>query len=118
MKRLMKKINFAIIGAMMAVPAMGAPGGTNDAICKLMEQFAGVFSTLRLLAFIGAGFIIAGWAWGWISSGKGVDIKDVKDKGIGMLVGFIVLFSIGAILSAFMAMAGEGGSLGCVGTMW
>lgn len=116
MKKMIKKINLAIIGMMVAGPAMAA--GSNDAICKLMEQFADVFSTLRLLAFIGAGFVIAGWAWGWISSGKGVEIKDVKDKGIGMLVGFIVLFSIGAILSAFMAMAGEGGSLGCVGTMW
>ncbi len=111
MKKLTKKINMAIIALMAsAAPAMA---DTNDAICKLLEEFGGVFGTLRTLAFVGAAFTIAGWAWGWISGGKGVEIEDVRKKGTGMLVGFILLFGMGAILTALMAMGGEGGSLGC-----
>ena len=120
MKKLMNKFNFAIIGLMASMaPSMAAvtEKGMNDALCKLAEQLGGVFSVLRTLAFVGAGFIIASWAWGWISAGK-VELKDVKDKGIGMLVGFVVLFAIGAILSAFMSMADEGGSLKCATSMF
>ena len=114
MKKLMKRLNFAIVGLMASVaPALAAPKGMNVAICKLAEEFGSVFGVLRTLAFVGAGFVIAGWAWSWISEGKGVDIADVKKKGIGLLVGFIVLFAIGSLLTAFMSMAGEGGSLGC-----
>ena len=40
--------------------------------------------------------------------------KEVKEKGIPMLIGFILLFGIGTVLSIFMSMTGEGGRLGCV----
>lgn len=115
MKKLMKKFNFALIGVMATVaPAMAAGNqpDLNKAICELAKQFGGVFSTLRTLAFIGAAFTIAGWAWGYISKGK-VEFKDVQEKGIGMLVGFFLLFGVGMIVTAFMSMAGDGGSLGC-----
>ena len=112
MKKLIKKLNFAIVGIMASAPAMAAEPNINETICKLAEQFGGIFSTLRTLAFIGAAFTIATWAWGYISSGK-VEFKDIQGKGIGMLVGFFLLFGVGIIIQAFMSMAGEGGSLGC-----
>lgn len=120
MKKLMNKFNFAIIGLMASMaPSMAAvtEASMNDALCKLADQLGGVFSVLRTLAFVGAGFVIAGWAWGWIAAGE-VKFDDVKKRGIGLLVGFILLFGIGAILSAFMSMAGEGGSLGCAASMF
>lgn len=113
MKKLMKKISFAMVGIMASVPAMAAVN-YNNVLCKLATEFNGIFSMLRLLAFIGAGMSIAGWAWGYIKAGK-VDIqKEVSEKGVGLLVGFVLLFSIGTVLSVFMSMAGQGGSLGCV----
>lgn len=113
MKKLMNKINFAIVALMASGTAsMAAAPDINKTICDLAEQFGGVFSTLRTLAFIGAAFTIAGWAWGYISKGE-VKFDDIQKKGIGMLVGFFMLFGVGVIISAFMSMAGEGGSLGC-----
>ncbi len=115
MKKLIKKLNFAIIGIMASAPAMAAGNsGMNDGLCKLAEQFGSIFSILRTLAFIGAGITIAGWACGYISVGKAVDVvKEVKEKGIAMLVGFVLLFGIGTLLSVFMSMAAPGGSLDC-----
>ncbi len=108
MKKLIQKISFASL--MLMATAGSSLAASNDIaanmennICSLITNMSGLFKTLRTLAFIGAAFIIAGWAWGYISSGKGVDIKDVKDKGIGMLVGFLLLFMVGVILSVFMA---------------
>lgn len=60
---------------------------------------------------MGAAFVIAGWAWGYISSGK-VELKDLQGKGTGMLVGFVMLFGIGAILSFFMSESGLA-TIGC-----
>ncbi|MBR3930793.1 MAG: hypothetical protein IKJ62_04415 [Alphaproteobacteria bacterium] len=114
MKKLMKKISFAMVGIMASVPAMAAVN-YNNVLCKLATEFNGIFNLLRTLAFIGAGMSIAGWAWGYIKAGKIDDIqKEVTSKGVALLVGFVLLFSIGTVLSVFMSMAGQGGSLGCV----
>lgn len=119
MKKLMKKLNFAIIAGMASIAPAMAASGMNDGLCKLAESFGEIFNILRTLAFIGAGVIIAGWAWGYISGGKAVDVvKEVKEKGVAMLIGFILLFSIGVVLEIFLSMAGEGGSLGCVASMF
>jgi hypothetical protein len=64
------------------------------------------------LAFIGAAFIIAAWAWDFISAGK-VEMKDIKTKGIGMFVGFALLFTIGILVNFLLSAAGEGGSFDC-----
>ena len=116
MKKLMKKINFALIAAMaIAAPALAAPDAGNAGLCMLAEKFGDIFGIVRTLAFVGAGITIAGWAWGYISGGKAIDpTKEVKEKGIPMLIGFILLFGIGTVLQIFMTMAGDGGSLGCV----
>ena len=115
MKKLLLKLNFAIVGIMATSVAKAAEAGINinaNALCGLFQQFGGIFNVLRTLAFVGAAFILAGWAWGWISGGE-VKLDDVEKKGIGMLVGFVVLFGVGAIVTVFMNMAGAGGSLGC-----
>ncbi len=115
MKKITKRINFALIAVMASfAPAMAATGA-SQAFCLLAQKFGDIFEIVRLLAFVGAGITIAGWAWGYISGGKAIDpTKEVKEKGIPMLIGFILLFGIGTVLSIFMGMAGEGGSLGCV----
>ena len=115
MKKLIKKLNFAIIGVMASAPAMALDGNMKDALCKMGAEFGSIFEILQILAFVGAGVTIAGWAWGYISGGKAVDVvKEVKEKGVGMLIGFFLLFGIGTVLSIFMSMIGEGGSLDCV----
>ena len=113
MKKLMKKLNFAIIGIMASAPAMAEKGAMKDVLCELAEQFGEIFGLLRTLAFVGAGVTIAGWAWSYISKGE-VKFDDLQKKGIGMLVGFFLLFGVGALLSVFMAMTKDGGSMECV----
>lgn len=114
MKKVFNKINMAIIAAMVATPAMAAPNPAG--VCALIQQMQGVFQILRTLAFVGAAFVVAGWAWGYISSGK-VELKDVQGKGVGMLVGFILLAGIGFVLTAITSTAGLN-VIGCVTTGW
>ncbi|MBE6460374.1 MAG: hypothetical protein E7007_00505 [Alphaproteobacteria bacterium] len=115
MKKLMKRLNFAIVGVMASVSSSMAASGADDALCMLAEKFSDIFEIIQTLAFVGAGITIAGWAWGYISGGKAINPTDeVKNKGIPMLIGFILLFGIGTVLSIFMTMTGEGGSMGCV----
>lgn len=113
MKKMINKINFAIIGMMLSVPAMAAADA--DGLCGLIEKLQGVFKVLRILAFVGAGFFIATWAWDYITgSDKAKDsptlIKDLKTRGTAMLVGFLLLFIIGVVLSAAVSVA-NGGSI-------
>ena len=121
MKKIMNKINFAIVAMMVSSSAFAArqvktidianiQGGSNG-ICDLLNNLHDVFNILRILAFIGAAFYIAGWAWGYIKGGK-ADLDDVKGKGIGLLVGFSALFLIGILLSFIMSAAGLN-ILGC-----
>ncbi|MBR1380800.1 MAG: hypothetical protein IJ560_04440 [Alphaproteobacteria bacterium] len=100
LKRLQNKLNVAMIGIMVSVPAFA------DGICELIDKMESVFKLLRTLAFIGAAFIIAGWAWGFISKGE-VKLEEVQKKGVGMLVGFVILFAIGIGLSFFLSSAGQ-----------
>jgi len=113
MKKLMTKINAAIIAMMVSVPAFAAPAaGQKDGLCELIMKMQGVFKTVRVLAFVGAAFLIAGWAWGYIKAGK-VDVMDeLKSKGIAMVVGFVLLFGIGMMLSALTSVGGLA-RLGC-----
>ena len=115
MKGLLKKIGFAgaviMAGASMPALAAAAAGVSNNGLCALIGQMYDVFIILRTLAFVGAAFYIAKWAWGYISSGK-FDLNDLKDKGTGMLVGFVLLFGIGVVLSFFLSSAGMS-AIGC-----
>lgn len=117
MKNLLKKIGFAgfatLAGASVALAAPAAGGVSNDGLCALIGQMYGVFKILRTLAFVGAAFIIAGWAWGYIKDGKGVDMDDLRKKGTGMLVGFVLLFGIGVVLQFFVFSQTGLGLMGC-----
>ena len=105
----MNKANFAIVGLMASMaPAMAA----NNGLCNLVKELGGLLGMLRTLAFIGAGFTIAGWAWSYISKGE-VKLDDIQKKGIGLLVGFVLLFGVGMVLSFLMSAAAPGGSLNC-----
>lgn len=109
MKKIMNKANFAIVGLMASMaPAMAA----NNGLCNLVKELGGLLGMLRTLAFIGAGFTIAGWAWSYISKGE-VKLDDIQKKGIGLLVGFVLLFGVGMVLSFLMSAAAPGGSLNC-----
>ena len=116
MKGLLKKIGFAgaviMAGASMPALAAAAAGVNADGICGLIGQMYGVFKILRTLAFVGAAFIIAGWAWGYISKPADMNLEDLKKKGVGMLVGFVLLFGIGVVLSFFLSSTGLG-VIGC-----
>lgn len=115
MKKLINAVRFYLVGAMMVFassPAMAEGSGANSAICTLLRKLEPLFTTLSILAFVGAGFIIAGWAWGFISAGK-VDMGDVKTKGISMIVGFVLLFAIGAVLQFLLSASSVNGILDC-----
>lgn len=109
MKKIINKANFAIVGLMASM----APAMADSGLCDLIKQLGGLLKTLRTLAFIGAGFLIAQWAWEFIAKPDDVKLDTFKKKGVGMLVGFIMLFSIGAVLSFFISAAAPGGSLEC-----
>lgn len=109
MKKILFKLNMAIIAAMVATPAFAA---NTNGICVLIQEMQGVFKLLRTLAFVGAAFIIAGWAWGYISKPGDMKVEDLKNKGVGMLVGFVLLFAIGIVLQALMSQ-GVLDSIGC-----
>ncbi|MBR5355278.1 MAG: hypothetical protein IK122_04095 [Alphaproteobacteria bacterium] len=109
MKKIMNKINFALIGLIASVPAFAAPA--DNGMCEALRRLHHIFEILRTAAFIGAAFYIAGWAWGYISKGE-VGMDDVKKKGTALLVGFALLFMIGVLLSFIMSATGQGW-IGC-----
>ena len=99
------RIQTSVVVFMMSVPAFAAIG-TDSGLCNLITKLKGVFGTLRTLAFVGAGFILAKYAWEAITSGK-INQKDmvegVKSVGVPMIIGFVLLFSIGIVLSALLS---------------
>lgn len=82
-----------------------------DGVCELISKMQDVFQILRVLAFVGSGFYIAGWAWDYISKGE-AKMDDLKKKGTGLLVGFTLLFAIGVVLSFVLSAAGQE-AIGC-----
>lgn len=104
MKKFMSKVNFAIIGLMVAMPAFAADA---NPMCNLIGRLQDIFKILRTAAFIGAAFYIAGWAWGYIKGGS-VDPDDIKKKGIALIVGFSLLFMIGVVITFVLNMPNMG----------
>ena len=103
--------------ALVVVPAQAMT--VSEPMCKLIAKMQDVFKLLRILAFVGSGFYMASWAWGYIVGGKdgAFSIEDVKKKGIGLLVGFTLLFAIGIVISFLLSAAGDDGK-GCITTGW
>ncbi|MFQ6760023.1 MAG: hypothetical protein ACLRFM_01290 [Alphaproteobacteria bacterium] len=116
MKNYAKVLVFAAIVALIVVPAQAA-FTVSPAMCNLIGRMQEVFKVLRILAFVGAGFYMAGWAWTYISDPSKFKMDDVKTKGVGLLVGFGILFAIGVILSFLLSTAGENGD-SCVAKGW
>lgn len=104
-KTALLRIQTSVAVFMMSVPAFSATG-TDSGLCNLITELKGVFGTLRTLAFVGAGFILAKYAWEAITSGK-INQKDmvegIKSVGVPMIIGFVLLFSIGIVLSALLS---------------
>ena len=103
MKKIMNKVNFAIIAMMVAMPAFA-----ENPMCELITKMQGVFRLLRTLAFVGAAFFIAGWAWTYISkAGENKDgiVEDIKKKGISLLVGFALFEQEQTIMELGMGAA-------------
>lgn len=109
MKKIATKINLALIAVLASTPAMAAG---DSGICLLMNKMHDVFVLLRTLAFVGAAFVIAGWAWGYIQAGDKFSMDDLRKKGTGMLVGFVLLFGIGVVLTFLMSQGGMN-AIGC-----
>lgn len=110
MKKVMNKINFAIIAIMASAPAFADP------MCDLIKQLQSVFKFIRTMAFVGAAFFIAGWAWSFIVNAgdkdKGGSIEDLRKKSISLIIGFALLFMIGLVLSFIMSTPGLN-AIGC-----
>lgn len=104
MKKLIKNFAFAGLMILLGVGAASAAGKYGDP-CILVTELQGVFRTLRTLAFVGAAFFMAGWAWTYISKGE-AKMEDLKGKGIGLIVGFALLFGIGMVLQFLPGIAG------------
>ena len=111
MKKIMNKINFAIIAMMMFAPAFAEDLKVSTDMCGLIVRLHNVFNTLRILAFVGAAFYIAGWAWSYISGGD-AKTDDIEKKGKALIIGFGLLFLIGVLLSFIMSASGMN-LLGC-----
>lgn len=110
-KKISKYFLVATTFIMANLPAFAAD---NKGACDLIDSLKPVIQTLRTLAFIGAAFVLMDWAWGFIKSGK-AEMKDIEAKGIGMLVGFFLLFGVGLILQFVGSKAGAE-YFGCVVT--
>ena len=117
MKKQLKTIGFAALAAFFVTTGAFAAAGQSKIgegnLCELITKFQEIFKMIRTLAFLGAGFLIAKWAWGYITAGKIDDpMKEVKEKGISMIVGFVLLFGIGVVLQIVTSAAGLE-SIGC-----
>ncbi len=53
---------------MFVLPVFAA--GDIRGMCDLIEEVQGIFKLVRTLAFVGAGFMLAKYAWAAISTGK------------------------------------------------
>ena len=121
----LKKMMVVVLMVLMSVRAWAAKADAamsdNDGLCDLIREMQGVFGILRTLAFVGAGFMLAKYAWDAISKGKigGKDdiIEGTKAVGIPMLIGIILLCSIGTLLGVLGSVSGAE-MLGCVKEGW
>lgn len=102
----MKKISNYLLMASVFIMA-NVPAFAESGVCELLHKLEGVINTLRTLAFIGAVFLLMDWAWGYIKDPGKATKDDMKDKGVGLLVGFFLLFGVGVILSLINGSLGD-----------
>lgn len=103
-----KTVFFAVCAGMLTIPAFAA--GDISGMCELIAEMQDIFKLIRTLAFVGAGFMLAKYAWEAISTGKlngEADlVKGAQKTGVPMLVGLILLFAIGTILQVLSSATG------------
>ena len=104
MKKFMNKINFALISLMVSTPLFAEELNAAP-FCEFFHKLYSVFNILRIADVVGAACYIAGWAWEFISGGK-AEMKTIKEKGTGLLVGFILLFMVCVLLSFVLSASG------------
>ena len=117
MKKIMNKVNFALIALMVSVAPVMAATSTAGKVCDLINELGGILKYIRLFAFVGAGFMIVQWAWDYIKGGD-VAMDKIKGQGAALLVGCFLLFLVGTILTFLIAAAAPGGSLDCDFSSW
>jgi hypothetical protein len=110
MKKLLKLFGMFSIVTLAGIGVAHAADPIVD-ICPLIEEMQGVFAVLKILAVAGAVFCIAEWAWGYIKTGS-IGKDEIKDKSVGLLVGFGLLFGITMVLQFLPGM------LSCVKEGW
>ncbi|MDR1696856.1 MAG: hypothetical protein LBR41_01380 [Rickettsiales bacterium] len=108
MKKLLKNLGIgALVVGVSTVAAYAADGEiSSKAVCELITPLQSVFKVLRTLSFIGAAFMVAGWAWGFISKGE-AKTEDLVKNGKALIIGSVLLVSVGAILQ-FAVSLGSG----------
>jgi len=98
MKNIFLSALMVIIGVGSVEASSAIIGATQQPqVCQLIDSLRGVFVVLRTLCFAGAAFVLMGWAWGFISGTTEVKLDEAKKKGVGMVIGFILLFTVGLI---------------------
>ena len=110
MKKISKYFTMATVSVGLFMQnAMAA----DDGICGLIKGLGPIIKTLRTLAFVGAAFVLMDWAWGMIKDPDKEATKDkIKEKGIGLFVGFFLLFGVGVLLQYITSASGQS-TLGC-----
>ena len=105
----MKKIsNYLLTASVFVMANVSAfADGEQKGVCDLLKSLESVIDTLRALAFIGAVFLLKDWAWGYIKDPSKATKDDMKDKGVGLLVGFFLLFGVGVILTLINGSYGQ-----------
>ncbi|MCL2748821.1 MAG: hypothetical protein FWE50_01980 [Alphaproteobacteria bacterium] len=112
MKNMLKKIGFGALVVFMAGAAHAATLDTT-ALCDLIRELKGVFNVLRILAFVGAAFVLASIGWEAIVKKEYKWAETGKQHLTAMIIGFALLFSVGVILQFLTS-----GRAGCAGGPW
>lgn len=102
LKKFLKPATLAMLFVAATISTGYALDGVNTNAAKnLAEQIYPVFVIIRNLAFIGLAFVILGKAWSFIETGT-FDWKTQKTWVIAVIVGFVLLFGVQVLITAFL----------------
>jgi len=113
MKNMLKKIGFGAIAVFAAGAAHASSALDIGSLCALIQELKGVFNVLRILAFVGAAFVLVSIGWEAIYKKEYKWEETGKKHLVAMIVGFALLFSVGVILQFLTS-----GRAGCAGGVW
>ncbi len=102
--------NLFFITTLLCITNLPVSAAETNGLCELITEMQSVFKIIRTFAFVGAGFILAKYAWEAISdkkiAGKDDMVTGIKTVGIPMIIGFVLLFGIGTVLQLFTSVSG------------